>query len=61
MSEDLRLLGLNTRTASDGEVNLDGSLTQHCLEKQALKVDDETCLCVKFDIIVFKAEVSNKM
>ena len=26
---------------SDGEVKLDGSLTQHCLEKQALNVDDD--------------------
>ena len=26
---------------SDGEVKLDGSLTQHCLEKRALNVDDD--------------------
>ena len=29
------------KTASDGEVKLDGSLTQHCLEKRALNVDDD--------------------
>ena len=43
VSEDLRLLGLNTQGAqdtSDGEVKLDGSLTQHCREKMALNVDD---------------------
>ena len=29
------------KTVSDGEVKLDSSLTQHCLEKQTLNVDDE--------------------
>ena len=29
------------KTASDGEVKLDDSLTQHCLEKRALNVDDD--------------------
>ena len=41
VSEDLRLLGLNIRDAQDGQVKFDGSLTQHCLETQALNVDDD--------------------
>ena len=35
------------KSASDDEVKLDGSLTQHLLEKQALNVDDD-------DVIVWQ-------